>query len=77
MKYELGDEGSGEVLAVYDESVGERKHDFLCKGSLMMSSGLGEGERVWVLMGAVGICEKARRRSGRGGRGSFGDVRVL
>ncbi len=78
LRYELSDEGDGEVLAVYDE--GENgKRDFLERGRLVVSSGLGIGEgeaageeRVWVVMGAVGICEKARRRAGSSGRISGG-----
>lgn len=82
LSYELSDEGSGEVLAVYDEGE-DGKADFWERGRLVLSSELKvddvDGDWMWVVMGALGICEKARRRAGkeRSGIGSSSNVRVL
>jgi hypothetical protein len=66
--YELRDEGSREVLAVYDESE-EGKTDLSERGKLVLNPELqiggGNSQGLWVLMGALGICEKTRRRAGK------------
>lgn len=76
LRYELSDEGSGEVLAVYDENQ-EGKQDFPQRGTLVMNEWLEMGESeegMWILMGALGICEKARRRAHSSGRMSGGGL---
>lgn len=70
MRYELVTEGHGEVLAILD---GEKGGDDFKRATLIVAEGLefdvdrfiGEGaleQGLWVVMSAVGICEKARRR---------------
>ena len=73
--YKLVDERTGEVLAVYLENF---LKSWLKKGKLQLKANLGRDWELMVLLGSLGLCEKAsrraRKRSGaHGGGGGAGE----
>ena len=75
--YRLVDAGTGEVLAVYLENF---LKSWKKKGKLQLKADLGKDWELMVLLGSLGLCEKASRRqrkrlatSGGGGGGGGGE----
>lgn len=58
--YRLVDEGTGEVLAVYLENF---LKSWRKKGKLQLKADLGKDWELMVLLGSLGLCEKASRRA--------------
>jgi hypothetical protein len=58
--YKLVDERTGEVLAVYLENF---LKGWLKKGKLQLKADLGREWELMVLLGSLGLCEKASRRA--------------
>lgn len=73
--YKLVDERTGEVMAVYLENLFK---SWMKKGKLQLKADLGRDWELMVLLGSLGLCEKAirrvRQRSGvHGGSGGVAD----
>lgn len=60
--YKLVDEGTGEVLGVYLDNFLKSWHK---KGKLQLKADLGKDWELMVLLGSLGLCEKASRRARR------------
>ncbi len=72
--YRVVDEKTGEVLAVYLENFFK---SWSKKGKLQLKADLGKDWELMVLLGSLGLCEKASRRARRraaaaGGAGGGG-----
>lgn len=67
--YKVVDEKTGEVLAVYLENF---LRSWSKKGKLQMKADLGQDWELMVLLGCLGLCEKASRRARRRAGGAAG-----
>ena len=63
LNYKFVDVETGEVLAVYLEN---GKKSWLKRGKLRIKGQLSREGEMYVLLGALGLCEKARRRAAKG-----------
>ena len=63
LNYKFVDVQTGEVLAVYLEN---GRKSWLKRGKLRIKGQLSKEGEMYVLLGALGLCEKARRRAAKG-----------